>query len=74
MIKIIKEGHNYRPTASCGKCGCIFSYDKIDLYSDYISITITSTSTPRFIFCPCCGTKIYIYGYSEGTIYYDKNN
>ena len=57
MIKIIKPGKTIHK-GECPSCGCIFEYEKDDLYD------ITETLSPKSpepvyiwaIVCPCCKT------------------
>lgn len=45
-IKIIKEGQVKFP-ATCGRCGCEFTYELEDV------------NTAGFVTCPCCGELIF---------------
>lgn len=53
MIKVIKHGKMKQTT--CSDCGCVFTYEKEDTFTEQIDINEWYT----FITCPDCGSKIF---------------
>ena len=57
MIKIIR--HGTRQTKECERCGCLFSYDEVDI-SDVPSIDSKLDLKTHIIECPQCKEKIVL--------------
>ena len=67
MIKIISPGKQIPTTTTCSNCGCVFSYEYEDTYLDYQLSGFTHA-----INCPCCGSKIPVYGNYSNPYYPQK--
>ena len=58
MIKIIR--HGTRQTKECERCGCLFSYDEVDICNVPSIETKLDFKETRFIECPQCKEKIVL--------------
>ena len=62
MIKIIE--HGTRKEQRCEKCGCLFSYEEIDVKKGNV-VTSTYGMEPyrmsfKYVICPQCNCKIIL--------------
>lgn len=55
MIKIIE--HGTRKEQRCKKCGCLFSYEEIDVKKRN---AVTSAYAFKYIRCPQCNNEIIL--------------
>ena len=63
MIKVIKHGQT-EFNATCGRCGCEFTYEYEDIQSEAVR-SLTNYSNTRYVKCPDCGNLIYLPPYSN---------
>lgn len=63
MIKVIKHGQT-EFNATCGRCGCEFTYEYEDIQSEAVR-SLTNYSSTRYVKCPDCGNLIYLPPYSN---------
>ena len=63
MIKVIKHGQT-EFNATCGRCGCEFTYEYEDIHSE-ATRSLTNYSNTRYVKCPDCGNLIYLLPYSN---------
>ena len=54
MIKIIR--HGTRQTKECERCGCLFSYDEVDI----CNVSSINYLKAHIIECPQCKEKIVL--------------
>lgn len=65
MIKVIKHGQT-EFEHTCGRCGCVFTYEHEDIRAEATIAVGLSYSSPCYVICPDCGKKCYIKGDNIG--------